>query len=272
MSVDIDAHTETSVAPTPAPVAAARRDPRRPAGADRLRGRDGLDGRGHRRRAPGLPERRRRPPGDGGPGGRRDPRGRPADDDRPRRPAARLGPARARPPAGFPRLRTRPHGALLRALRDDGRADVPLRRANPGSPDRARTTRCASATRDCGSSGATRRPSASSTRTSSARSRRHQRLERPTSCGWAPASPSRRSGWPRCATASTPRILAGVGAAFDFHAGIVPQAPAWMQRVGLEWSYRLAREPRRLWRRYARYNPRFVAGFLRQYVAHRRGG
>ena len=36
-------------------------------------------------------------------------------------------------------------------------------------------------------------------------------------------------------------ILAGVGAAFDFHAGIVPQAPAWMQRVGLEWSYRLAR-------------------------------
>jgi N-acetylglucosaminyldiphosphoundecaprenol N-acetyl-beta-D-mannosaminyltransferase len=67
-------------------------------------------------------------------------------------------------------------------------------------------------------------------------------------------------------------ILAGVGAAFDFHAGIVPQAPSWMQRVGLEWLYRLAREPRRLWRRYARYNPRFVAGFLRQYIAHRAGG
>jgi N-acetylglucosaminyldiphosphoundecaprenol N-acetyl-beta-D-mannosaminyltransferase len=66
-------------------------------------------------------------------------------------------------------------------------------------------------------------------------------------------------------------ILAGVGAAFDFHAGIVPQAPAWMQRVGLEWSYRLAREPRRLWRRYARYNPRFVIGFVRQYLAHRAG-
>jgi N-acetylglucosaminyldiphosphoundecaprenol N-acetyl-beta-D-mannosaminyltransferase len=66
-------------------------------------------------------------------------------------------------------------------------------------------------------------------------------------------------------------VLAGVGAAFDFHAGIVPQAPPWMQRVGLEWSYRLAREPRRLWRRYARYNPRFVAGFARQYAAHRRG-
>jgi N-acetylglucosaminyldiphosphoundecaprenol N-acetyl-beta-D-mannosaminyltransferase len=65
-------------------------------------------------------------------------------------------------------------------------------------------------------------------------------------------------------------LLVGVGAAFDFHAGLLPQAPRWMQRSGLEWSYRLAREPRRLWRRYARYNPRFVAGFARQYVRARR--
>ena len=64
-------------------------------------------------------------------------------------------------------------------------------------------------------------------------------------------------------------MLVGVGAAFDFHAGLVPQAPAWMQRRGLEWAYRLAREPRRLWRRYARYNPRFLAGFARQYAGHR---
>jgi N-acetylglucosaminyldiphosphoundecaprenol N-acetyl-beta-D-mannosaminyltransferase len=63
-------------------------------------------------------------------------------------------------------------------------------------------------------------------------------------------------------------ILAGVGAAFDFHAGIVPQAPAWMQRSGLEWCYRLVQEPRRLWRRYARYNPRFVSGFVREYLTH----
>ena len=67
-------------------------------------------------------------------------------------------------------------------------------------------------------------------------------------------------------------MLAAVGAAFDFHAGLVPQAPAWMGRLGLEWSYRLAREPRRLWRRYARYNPRFVAAFARQYAAQRRHG
>ena len=63
-------------------------------------------------------------------------------------------------------------------------------------------------------------------------------------------------------------ILAGVGAAFDFHAGLVPQAPTWMQTSGLEWTYRLAHEPRRLWRRYARYNPRFVAGFARQWLRH----
>ena len=67
-----------------------------------------------------------------------------------------------------------------------------------------------------------------------------------------------------------PPLLVGVGAAFDFHAGLVPQAPPWMQRLGLEWTYRLAREPRRLWRRYARYNPRFVLGFARQYARHRR--
>jgi N-acetylglucosaminyldiphosphoundecaprenol N-acetyl-beta-D-mannosaminyltransferase len=66
-------------------------------------------------------------------------------------------------------------------------------------------------------------------------------------------------------------LLVGVGAAFDFHAGLVPQAPRWMQRSGLEWTYRLLREPRRLWRRYARYNPRFIAGFARQYARERRG-
>jgi len=65
-------------------------------------------------------------------------------------------------------------------------------------------------------------------------------------------------------------VLVGVGAAFDFHAGMVPQAPDRLQRAGLEWAYRLAREPRRLWRRYVRYNPRFVGAFARQLAAHRR--
>src|SRR6476619_6410710 len=66
-----------------------------------------------------------------------------------------------------------------------------------------------------------------------------------------------------------PPVLIGVGAAFDFHAGLVPQAPDWMQRMGLEWLYRLVHEPRRLWRRYLRYNPRFISGFVRQYTRSR---
>lgn len=65
-------------------------------------------------------------------------------------------------------------------------------------------------------------------------------------------------------------VLVGVGAAFDFHAGLVPQAPAWMQSRGLEWVFRLYQEPRRLWRRYASDNPRFIIGFARQYARHRR--
>jgi N-acetylglucosaminyldiphosphoundecaprenol N-acetyl-beta-D-mannosaminyltransferase len=52
--------------------------------------------------------------------------------------------------------------------------------------------------------------------------------------------------------------LFGVGAAFDFHAGLVPQAPPWMQRNGLEWFYRLTKEPKRLWRRYFRNNPAYL--------------
>ena len=68
----------------------------------------------------------------------------------------------------------------------------------------------------------------------------------------------------------TAPVLIGVGAAFDFHAGLVPQAPARMQRLGLEWLFRLRQEPRRLWRRYARYNPRFVWGVARQIAGNRR--
>ena len=58
-------------------------------------------------------------------------------------------------------------------------------------------------------------------------------------------------------------VLVGVGAAFDIHAGNLPQAPRWMQSSGLEWAYRLGREPRRLWRRYLSNNPRFVWSILR---------
>ncbi len=60
-----------------------------------------------------------------------------------------------------------------------------------------------------------------------------------------------------------PPVLIGVGAAFDFLSGAKPQAPKWMQRIGMEWLFRLATEPRRLWRRYAGY-PLFVVLALAQ--------
>jgi N-acetylglucosaminyldiphosphoundecaprenol N-acetyl-beta-D-mannosaminyltransferase len=65
-------------------------------------------------------------------------------------------------------------------------------------------------------------------------------------------------------------LMIGVGAAFDFHSGRLRQAPRWMQRSGLEWAYRLYREPRRLWRRYSRNNPRFLWRILLQLTGVRR--
>jgi N-acetylglucosaminyldiphosphoundecaprenol N-acetyl-beta-D-mannosaminyltransferase len=59
-------------------------------------------------------------------------------------------------------------------------------------------------------------------------------------------------------------LMVGVGAAFDIHAGRLKQAPRWMQRSGLEWFFRLCMEPRRLWKRYLRNNPLFVARVLLQ--------
>ncbi len=68
----------------------------------------------------------------------------------------------------------------------------------------------------------------------------------------------------------TPPLLVAVGAAFDLFTGHQPQAPPWMQRSGLEWLFRLAIEPRRLWRRYVIYNPKFVWEVTRQRLGLRR--
>ena len=67
-------------------------------------------------------------------------------------------------------------------------------------------------------------------------------------------------------------VMLGVGAAFDFHTGRVRQAPDWMQVAGLEWLFRLLMDPRRLWKRYARHNPRFVALLLLQLLGSLRSG
>jgi N-acetylglucosaminyldiphosphoundecaprenol N-acetyl-beta-D-mannosaminyltransferase len=60
--------------------------------------------------------------------------------------------------------------------------------------------------------------------------------------------------------------MLALGAAFDIHAGLLPQAPKWMQDRGLEWLFRLYREPRRLWRRYLLLNPVYVALVTMQYM------
>jgi N-acetylglucosaminyldiphosphoundecaprenol N-acetyl-beta-D-mannosaminyltransferase len=64
-------------------------------------------------------------------------------------------------------------------------------------------------------------------------------------------------------------VMLGVGAAFDFIAGTKSQAPRWMMRIGLEWFYRLVTEPRRLWKRYLKHNPRFVVLFAMQLLSGR---
>jgi N-acetylglucosaminyldiphosphoundecaprenol N-acetyl-beta-D-mannosaminyltransferase len=53
-------------------------------------------------------------------------------------------------------------------------------------------------------------------------------------------------------------VMLGVGASFDFYAGNVKESPEWIGNLGLEWLFRLAQEPRRLWKRYLILNPRFI--------------
>ncbi|WP_069470589.1 WecB/TagA/CpsF family glycosyltransferase [Candidatus Marithrix sp. Canyon 246] len=61
-------------------------------------------------------------------------------------------------------------------------------------------------------------------------------------------------------------VMLGVGAAFDFHAGKIKQAPRWMQNIGIEWLFRLIMEPKRLWKRYLKHNPRFVVLIILQLI------
>ncbi|MEO8098441.1 MAG: WecB/TagA/CpsF family glycosyltransferase [Acidobacteriota bacterium] len=75
--------------------------------------------------------------------------------------------------------------------------------------------------------------------------------------------------WMHAHRGRIPAVMLGVGAAFDFIAGAKPQAPRWMQRNGLEWAFRLATEPRRLWRRYLKQNPRFAVLALVQILRTR---
>lgn len=68
---------------------------------------------------------------------------------------------------------------------------------------------------------------------------------------------------------SVPCVMMGVGAAFDLFAGNTKEAPGWTRDIGLEWLYRLLLEPRRLWRRHLRNNPRFASLFAQQLIRSR---
>jgi N-acetylglucosaminyldiphosphoundecaprenol N-acetyl-beta-D-mannosaminyltransferase len=63
------------------------------------------------------------------------------------------------------------------------------------------------------------------------------------------------------------RVMIGVGAAFDFHAGLLRQAPTWIQKIGMEWFFRVCMEPRRLVKRYLKNNPRFIYMILKQIIS-----
>lgn len=66
-------------------------------------------------------------------------------------------------------------------------------------------------------------------------------------------------------------VMVGVGQAFDLLGGVTRRPPGWMHRAGLGWLYRLAHDPRRLWRRYLLHNPRFVALLAWQWIRTRFG-
>lgn len=80
---------------------------------------------------------------------------------------------------------------------------------------------------------------------------------------WVGLGAPKQERWMAAASAQLrPAILLGVGAAFDFHANVVPRAPKFMRKLGLEWLHRLIRQPKKLWRRYLVTNTRFVVNIF----------
>lgn len=90
---------------------------------------------------------------------------------------------------------------------------------------------------------------------------------------WVGMSAPKQEKWvARNSAALGARSIISIGAVFDFYAGTVPRAPAWMRRIGFEWLHRLVREPRRLWRRYLVSGPIFVALVWRYRRVRRQSG
>jgi N-acetylglucosaminyldiphosphoundecaprenol N-acetyl-beta-D-mannosaminyltransferase len=82
---------------------------------------------------------------------------------------------------------------------------------------------------------------------------------------WVGLSTPKQERWmDRMAHRLDANVVLGVGAAFDINAGLTSRAPRFVQRLGMEWLYRLLKEPRRLYKRYLKNNPRFVWRILRR--------
>lgn len=81
----------------------------------------------------------------------------------------------------------------------------------------------------------------------------------------------RQEKWVAAHIGKIQAAMIAVGAAFDFHAGTLPQAPKILQDYGLEWLFRLVNEPKRLWRRYLILNPLFVLNFSQQLIKSKVG-
>ena len=223
----------------------------------------------------GRRDRRRRAPRDGRPRGRRDARRGPPPTCSPSPTASRWSGRCARSATAARRASTAPSSwrATASAPRATGTRDVPLRRPQPGRARPAGAQPAPPLSRACRSSAATRRPF----RAARPRRRRDAVVDEINRSGadvvWVGTGQPKQEKWmadmrdaPRRAgprRASAPRST-------STPACVPAGARPGCRRSGLEWAYRLAHEPRRLWRRYARYNPRFVAGFARQYAAHRR--
>jgi N-acetylglucosaminyldiphosphoundecaprenol N-acetyl-beta-D-mannosaminyltransferase len=86
---------------------------------------------------------------------------------------------------------------------------------------------------------------------------------------WVSLGCPKQERWMETHRGEVKSVMFGVGAAFDYHAGTLRRAPQWMQRSGLEWAYRLYRQPRALWRRYLVTNSRFIIGLVAEVIFRR---
>lgn len=95
---------------------------------------------------------------------------------------------------------------------------------------------------------------------------RNRILESQAQVVWVGLGTPKQDLFMQSMSTSLPLVMVGVGAAFDFLSGTITEAPPWIQGTGLEWLYRLCKEPKRLWRRYLFGNARFIRAVWRDFL------